>query len=310
MTNNYPPDNVIALDRDDSDDEYFMRKSLEVARRALEVGEVPVGCVIVLDKNHPAVVYKKNRQCKNGSDDGKNFIPKERCGVVISHGANQVNRLLTDGVSSDQLRLPQCAGLGNALDSRNRRLSCKSDKSIQDSTFESKTNQWEDRWVNDKWNPGHWSNSFGWRNNFEDRKCLDDDDEFKILSKEFRSKEIFQHCQLFVTCEPCIMCAAALAMVGIRRVVFGCKNDRFGGCGSLLCLHKAEETGNSPLTMKSNNTNESCSTTDVFRSRKKSSGYEIKSGILEEDAVQLLRNFYDRENFHAPDNKRRRKNQI
>jgi hypothetical protein len=30
----------------DCDDEYFMRKSLEVAHRALEVGEVPVGCVL------------------------------------------------------------------------------------------------------------------------------------------------------------------------------------------------------------------------------------------------------------------------
>lgn len=41
----------------------------------------------------------------------------------------------------------------------------------------------------------------------------------------------------FVTCEPCIMCAAALREVKIKRVVFGCRNDRFGGCGSILSVH-------------------------------------------------------------------------
>lgn len=41
----------------------------------------------------------------------------------------------------------------------------------------------------------------------------------------------------FVTCEPCIMCAAALRDVEIKGVVFGCKNDRFGGCGSVLSVH-------------------------------------------------------------------------
>ena len=44
--------------------------------------------------------------------------------------------------------------------------------------------------------------------------------------------------ELYVTCEPCIMCAAALSLVGLRRVVFGCANDRFGGCGSVLAVHE------------------------------------------------------------------------
>lgn len=42
---------------------------------------------------------------------------------------------------------------------------------------------------------------------------------------------------LYVTCEPCIMCAGALAHVRIQKVYFGCHNDRFGGCGSVLNLH-------------------------------------------------------------------------
>ena len=39
---------------------------------------------------------------------------------------------------------------------------------------------------------------------------------------------------LYVTVEPCIMCASALRQLGIREVFYGCDNDRFGGCGSVL----------------------------------------------------------------------------
>ena len=71
------------------------------------------------------------------------------------------------------------------------------------------------------------------------------------------------------------MCAAALAQVNIGRVYFGCRNPKFGGCGSILSLHK-----------------------DV---------YPIVEGVLADEAIALLRRFYDRENFHAPDDKRKRK---
>ena len=30
------------------------------------------------------------------------------------------------------------------------------------------------------------------------------------------------------------MCASALRQVGIKEVFYGCENDRFGGCGSVL----------------------------------------------------------------------------
>jgi hypothetical protein len=36
-------------------------------------------------------------------------------------------------------------------------------------------------------------------------------------------------------------------------------------------------------------------------------GYPIVTGILEREAVTLLRSFYERENFHAPDAKRKKK---
>ena len=47
----------------------------------------------------------------------------------------------------------------------------------------------------------------------------------------------FEGCTLYVTVEPCIMCAYALHLAKISRVVYGCDNDKFGGNGSILSLH-------------------------------------------------------------------------
>ncbi|KAL4448642.1 hypothetical protein ABPG75_005861 [Micractinium tetrahymenae] len=47
----------------------------------------------------------------------------------------------------------------------------------------------------------------------------------------------FHECELYVTCEPCIMCAGALSLLGFRSVTFGCPNDKFGGNGSILSVH-------------------------------------------------------------------------
>ncbi|KAG0627580.1 hypothetical protein M758_2G212000 [Ceratodon purpureus] len=57
----------------------------------------------------------------------------------------------------------------------------------------------------------------------------------------------FQQCDLYVTCEPCIMCASALSLLGFRKVYYGCGNDRFGGCGSVLDIH----TDGCPLRFES-----------------------------------------------------------
>lgn len=48
---------------------------------------------------------------------------------------------------------------------------------------------------------------------------------------------LMNECVLYVTVEPCIMCSAALRAVHIPLVYFGCKNERFGGCGSILDVH-------------------------------------------------------------------------
>ena len=44
-------------------------------------------------------------------------------------------------------------------------------------------------------------------------------------------------CILYVTVEPCIMCTYALRQVKLTSILFGCHNERFGGCGSVLDVH-------------------------------------------------------------------------
>jgi len=43
-------------------------------------------------------------------------------------------------------------------------------------------------------------------------------------------------CDLYVTKEPCVMCAGALVHVRMRRVVFGCADLRSGGAGGIINL--------------------------------------------------------------------------
>ncbi|HET9418056.1 MAG TPA: tRNA adenosine(34) deaminase TadA [Chthoniobacterales bacterium] len=43
-------------------------------------------------------------------------------------------------------------------------------------------------------------------------------------------------CDLYVTKEPCAMCAGAIVHVRIRRVIFGCPDERVGAAGSVINL--------------------------------------------------------------------------
>jgi tRNA(adenine34) deaminase len=43
-------------------------------------------------------------------------------------------------------------------------------------------------------------------------------------------------CDVYVTKEPCIMCAGALVHVRVRRVIYGCADLGSGGAGGLLNL--------------------------------------------------------------------------
>jgi len=91
----------------------------------------------------------------------------------------------------------------------------------------------------------------------------------------------FSECDVYVTCEPCIMCAGALSLVGVRHVYFGCANYRFGGCGSILpiadlgCGGCAPGAGLSP-------------------------SFGCTGGLYAEEAILLLQRFYFQGNPRAP----------
>ena len=79
-------------------------------------------------------------------------------------------------------------------------------------------------------------------------------------------------CDLYVTKEPCAMCAGALVHVRMRRVIFGCADERSGAAGSALNL----------LQMPS--LNHQC---------------EITPGVLRDECARLLQSFF-RERRNAP----------
>jgi tRNA-specific adenosine deaminase 2 len=97
-----------------------------------------------------------------------------------------------------------------------------------------------------------------------------------------RSPRALERCDLYVTVEPCIMCASALARLGIRNVYFGCKNDKFGGNGSILSLHQNTGAG-VPIDDSS----------DL-------QAYGVHAGTLKDMAVAILQSFYERGNPKAP----------
>ena len=72
-------------------------------------------------------------------------------------------------------------------------------------------------------------------------------------------------CDLYVTKEPCPMCAGALVHVRIRRLIFGCADPRAGAAGSVVNL----------LHLPS--FNHQC---------------EITSGVLQNECAAILQDFF------------------
>jgi len=103
-----------------------------------------------------------------------------------------------------------------------------------------------------------------------------------MLIRQGLDPSIVSNCELFVTCEPCIMCAAALARLGIKKVHFGCYNDRFGGNGSILSVH----LDNRVPTQHP---------------------YPVEAKLLHDEAISIFQLFYQGENRRAPEAKRKRK---
>ena len=105
-------------------------------------------------------------------------------------------------------------------------------------------------------------------------------DQIKAMLGSRGVVDVFKDTTLYVTVEPCIMCASALKQLGIGKVVFGCGNERFGGNGTVLSVNHDTCT----LAPKNNT----------------ATGYESVPGVLRREAIMLLRYFYVRQNEKAP----------
>lgn len=72
-------------------------------------------------------------------------------------------------------------------------------------------------------------------------------------------------CTLYVTLEPCVMCAGSIVMSRIPHVVYGAKDPKGGCAGSLM---------------------------DLLQESRFNHRATVKTGVLEEECGQLLKNFF------------------
>ncbi|SRR6266403_432846 len=96
---------------------------------------------------------------------------------------------------------------------------------------------------------------------------------------------------LYVTVEPCIMCASALRQMGIKRVFYGCANERFGGCGSVLGVNKRYIHPIHP--------NATLVTIWYSLAHPKHPPFDATDGYCREEAIMILRRFYITENTNG-----------
>ncbi len=72
-------------------------------------------------------------------------------------------------------------------------------------------------------------------------------------------------CELFVTLEPCLMCAGAIMHARIARVVYGASDPKTGACGSVL---------------------------DAFAEQRLNHHTDVVGGVLAEQCATMLSNFF------------------
>ena len=81
-------------------------------------------------------------------------------------------------------------------------------------------------------------------------------------------------CDLYVTIEPCAMCAGAIVQARLRRVIFGTPDSKAGACGSAL---------------------------EVLNHPKVNHRVEVVSGVMACECAEILRAFFRRRRKQASD---------
>ena len=70
---------------------------------------------------------------------------------------------------------------------------------------------------------------------------------------------------LYVTIEPCSMCAGALVLSRLKNIYFGARDPKTGACGSVL---------------------------NIVKNKKLNHRLEVKGGVLKEQCALLLKEFF------------------
>jgi tRNA(adenine34) deaminase len=72
---------------------------------------------------------------------------------------------------------------------------------------------------------------------------------------------------VYVTLEPCLMCAGALVLARVGRLVYGCRDPKAGALGSVY---------------------------DVVRDNRLNHAYRITPGVLEAECSAVLTGFFEK----------------
>ena len=83
----------------------------------------------------------------------------------------------------------------------------------------------------------------------------------------FRQSWRLDGCTMYVTLEPCCMCAGALVLSRMDRLVYGCGDPKAGACGSLY---------------------------DIVRDERLNHRLQVTSGVLANDCSKLLQDFFQK----------------
>lgn len=79
-------------------------------------------------------------------------------------------------------------------------------------------------------------------------------------------------CTLYVTLEPCAMCAGAMVLARVGRLVYGAADPKAGACGSVL---------------------------DVIHERRLNHRVEATAGVMADDCSSILKSFFARKRREA-----------
>lgn len=105
------------------------------------------------------------------------------------------------------------------------------------------------------------------RNRVEECKSVSCHAEFEVIREveKLRADWRMQDITIYVTKEPCPMCAGMLVNCRVKRIVFGVHDSKTGGCGGAVDIPDIPENLWHP---------------------------EVTGGVLQEEALELIRKFF------------------